>query len=111
MLTMDFISAILRFWNSKPIHRIIMTKARCTQISLDDTPFYHCYTRCVHRAFLCGVDRETGDDFEHRIQWLVMRMKQLASVFLYGCLCVCGDEQSLSCCSTCGYRRSHWCIG
>jgi hypothetical protein len=83
---MDFISAILRFWNSKPIHRIIMTKARCTQISLDDTPFYHCYTRCVHRAFLCGVDRETGDDFEHRIQWLVMRMKQLASVF---CMDIC----------------------
>ena len=63
-----------------------MTKSRSSQISLDDTPFYHCYTRCVRRAFLCGVDCETGDDFEHRKQWIVMRMKQLASVF---CMDVC----------------------
>lgn len=58
-----------------------MTQARCAQISLHDTPFYHCYTRCVRRAFLCGVDRVTRDDFEHHKQWIVMRMKQLASIF------------------------------
>ncbi len=63
-----------------------MTKARYAQVSLEDTPFYHCYTRCVRRAFLCGFDRETGGDFEHRRQWIVVRMKQLASVF---CMDIC----------------------
>lgn len=63
-----------------------MTKARYAQVSLDDTLFYHCYTRCVRRAFLCGYDRETGDDYEHRKQWIVSRMKQLASVF---CMDIC----------------------
>lgn len=63
-----------------------MTKARSEQISLDDTPFYHCYSRCVRRAFLCGFDRETGEDFEHRKHWIVDRMKRLASVF---CMDIC----------------------
>ncbi len=63
-----------------------MTKARYAQVSLEDTPFYHCYTRCVRRAFLCGIDQETGDDFEHRRQWIVVRMKHLASIF---CMDIC----------------------
>lgn len=63
-----------------------MTKARYAQVSLEDTPFYHCYTRCVRRAFLCGFDRETGNDFEHRRQWIVDRLKRLASIF---CLDIC----------------------
>ncbi len=63
-----------------------MTKARSEQVSLPDTPYYHCYSRCVRRAFLCGFDRENGVDYTHRKQWLVSRMKQLASVF---CLDLC----------------------
>jgi len=63
-----------------------MTKARFEQISLEDTPFYHCYARCVRRTFLCGVDKETGENFEHRKGWIVDRMKQLASVF---CMDIC----------------------
>ena len=63
-----------------------MTKARSKQISLSDTPFYHCYSRCVRRAFLCGIDRKIGEIFEHRKQWVVDRMKKLASVV---CMDIC----------------------
>ncbi len=41
----------------------------------------HCYTRCVRRAFLCGVDQETQTSYEHRKQWIRDRLEFLASVF------------------------------
>ncbi len=58
-----------------------MTIRRQSQISLDDTPYYHCIARCVRRAFLCGQDHYTGQDFSHRRSWLVERLKLQASVF------------------------------
>src|SRR5210317_409680 len=59
----------------------IMTKPRIQQVSLDATPFYHCYVRCVRRAYLCGQDCETGNDYSHRKQWLVSRLKFLSYVY------------------------------
>ena len=48
---------------------------------------YHVCSRCVRRAWLCGVDRETGFDFDHRRAWLEERILALAEIFsidLYG---------------------------
>ncbi|MCI5107971.1 MAG: hypothetical protein MRY76_14785 [Pseudomonadales bacterium] len=58
-----------------------MTRARYQQVSLEDTPYYHCISRCVRRAYLCGDDPVTGKNFDHRKRWLVERIKQLASYY------------------------------
>jgi REP element-mobilizing transposase RayT len=50
-------------------------------ISIADTPYYHITSRCVRRAFLCGVDHYSGQDYEHRRQWVVDRIRLLSSLF------------------------------
>ncbi|MCP4324753.1 MAG: transposase [Psychromonas sp.] len=58
-----------------------MTQSRESLISLSDTPYYHCISRCVRRAFLCGEDRFSGQSFEHRRLWVVERIRYLTYVF------------------------------
>ena len=58
-----------------------MTQARKQQICLEETPFYHCYVRCVRQAFLCGDDFSTNQNFDHRKQWIVTRLKFLSYIF------------------------------
>jgi REP element-mobilizing transposase RayT len=63
-----------------------MPAPRYAQVSAQTTPYYHCISRCVRRAFLCGWDRLTGRSYEHRKQWVVERLRELGEVF---CIDVC----------------------
>ena len=58
-----------------------MGLARKYQICVDQTPYYHCISRCVRQAFLCGNDRFTERNYDHRKAWLENRMRILSQVF------------------------------
>ena len=58
-----------------------MTVARKQLVDLEMTRYYHCISRCVRRAFLCG------EGFEHRKQWIEERIELLARNFAVS---VCG---------------------
>ena len=58
-----------------------MTVARSQLVDVSVTRYYHCISRCVRRAFLCG------EGFEHRKQWIEDRLETLAGCFAVS---VCG---------------------
>ena len=58
-----------------------MTVARSQLVDVGVTRYYHCISRCVRRAFLCG------EGFEHRKQWIEDRLEVLAECFAVS---VCG---------------------
>ena len=47
---------------------------------------YHCMTRCMRRAFLCGFDRYSGRHFDHRKVWVRKRLEELAGILAVGVL-------------------------
>jgi hypothetical protein len=58
-----------------------MTTARKQLISLVDTAYYHCISLCVRRAYLCGKDKTTNQDYEHRRGWVEDKLLALSQVF------------------------------
>ena len=52
------------------------------EIVRDEEPgIFHCWSRCVRRAFLLGTDSLTGKNYDHRRGWLVERLELLAENF------------------------------
>ena len=47
----------------------------------DEVALYHCWNRCVRRAFLCGRDKLTGIDYEYRRDWIRDFEESLATLF------------------------------
>jgi REP element-mobilizing transposase RayT len=58
-----------------------MTMPRRLLVDVDVTRYYHCISRCVRRAFLCG------EGFEHRKAWIEARLELLSKQFAVS---VCG---------------------
>ena len=52
-----------------------MTVARSQLVDLEVTPYYHCISRCVRRAYLCG------EGYEHRKTWIENRLEELINIF------------------------------
>ncbi len=50
-------------------------------VNEDKVEMFHCWSRCVRRAYLCGKDPVTGDSYEHRREWITNRLSDLADNF------------------------------
>ncbi len=55
--------------------------SRTSDSDLSVTPYYHCVAWPVRRAYLCGKDPLTGNDFEHRADWFRERLLLASEVF------------------------------
>ena len=55
--------------------------ARRQIVDETEVGIYHCVSRCVRRAFLCGQDALTGRNFDHRKDWIQSRLEELAGIF------------------------------
>ena len=60
---------------------VSMTVARSQLIDRENGGFHHIVSRCVRRAWLCGLDPLTGRDHSHRKRWIEERLLTLASAF------------------------------
>ncbi len=61
-----------------------MGNPRSHLVAADAPGWYHCTSRCVRRAFLCGVDKLTSRDYGHRRQWIADRIHAPAGIFAVG---------------------------
>ena len=62
-------------------HFFFMATPRNLLVDPSTSGAYHCVSRCVRRAFLCGRDSYSGRDYEHRRTWIRNRLRELAGLF------------------------------
>lgn len=65
-------------------HAARMTQARALTVLPGQHGLYHCVTRCVRRAWLCGIDPLTGVDHAPRKAMIEARILELGSIFAVG---------------------------
>lgn len=58
-----------------------MTQARSEVVTATEVSTYHCMSRCVRRAYLCGNDSYSKKSFEHRKLWVRERLALLLTIF------------------------------
>jgi len=58
-----------------------MTMPRSKYVQEGQEGVFHCFSRCVRRAYLYGFDKVTGRDFSHRKAWFVDRLRFLSGIF------------------------------
>ncbi|MEC4728497.1 transposase [Shewanella sp. D64] len=58
-----------------------MPRPRRTQVSIEDTPAYHCCSRVSRRAYLFGDDKYTGKNYDHRRGWVESQLLKLGGIF------------------------------
>ncbi len=61
-----------------------MASARSLFVSDNASGIYHCISRCVRRAWLCGVDAYSGIDYSHRKPLVERRIQEVAASFSIG---------------------------
>ena len=74
-----------------------MTMSRRQLVDVAVTRYYHCISRCVRRAFLCG------EGVTHRKAWIEARLELLAKHFA---ISVCGCVLPASLRIPCGVRAA-----
>ena len=68
----------------EPLHAALMTQPRALTVLEGKHGLYHCVTRCVRRAWLCGIDPLTGVNHEARKAMIEARILELGSIFAVG---------------------------
>jgi len=58
-----------------------MATARRLLVAANITRYYHCTSRCVRGAYLCGKDATGNKDYSHRREWLRNRLLFVSEVF------------------------------
>ncbi|ACA87891.1 transposase [Shewanella woodyi] len=58
-----------------------MPRPRRTQMSIEDTSWYHCCSRVTRRARLFGNDELTGKNYDYRRDWVESLLLKLGDIF------------------------------
>ncbi len=58
-----------------------MTITRSEIFDESEPGMYHLTARCVRRAYLCGMDRYSGIDYDYRRVWIEDRLRHLVDAF------------------------------